>query len=103
MTSDAGAHDSPVVPTAVTVHLQGVAREIPYTAGDTILQAARRAGLSPPSACEESYCGCCMAKLVRGSVAMAQCHALDSDDRAEGWILTCQARPTSAECEVRWE
>jgi ferredoxin len=85
------------------VHLEGTAHEIPYAAGETILQAARRAGLSPPFACEESYCGCCMAKLVRGRVAMARCEALDEVERAEGWILACQARPTSPTCEVRWE
>lgn len=90
-------------PCRITLHLEGATHEVSCAPGDTILQAARRAGLSPPFACEESYCGCCMAKLVRGSVAMAQCHALDASERAEGWILTCQARPTSAACEVRWD
>lgn len=90
-------------PTAITVHLDGATHVIPYAAGETLLQAARRAGLSPPSACEDGYCGCCMATLLRGEVAMAQCHALDDDDRASGMILTCQARPTSGAIEVRWD
>ncbi len=90
-------------PATITVHLDGVAHEIPYDAGDTLLQTARKAGLSPPSACEDGYCGCCMATLLRGEVAMAQCHALDDDDRARGMILTCQARPTSGAIEVRWD
>jgi ferredoxin len=90
-------------PATITVHLDGATHEIPYAAGDTLLQAARKAGLSPPSACEDGYCGCCMATLVRGEVAMAQCHALDDDDRAQGMILTCQARPTSGAIEVRWD
>jgi len=91
------------VPATITVHLDGATHEIPYAAGDTLLQAARKAGLRPPSACEDGYCGCCMATLLRGEVAMAQCHALDDDDRAQGLILSCQARPTSGAIEVRWE
>ena len=87
----------------LTVHLDGATHEIPCTAGETLLQAARKAGLSPPSACEDGYCGCCMATLVRGEVEMAACHALDDDDRARRQILTCQARPVSGAIEVRWD
>jgi 3-ketosteroid 9alpha-monooxygenase subunit B len=105
--AEPGASGAPqpaaTVARTVTVHLEGETHEIPIEPGEPILKAARRAGLSPPFACEESYCGCCMARLVRGRVAMAQCHALDAEERAEGWILACQAVPTSAECEVRWE
>jgi 3-ketosteroid 9alpha-monooxygenase subunit B len=90
-------------PETIVVHLEGATHLLPHTPGETILVTARKAGLSPPFACEESYCGCCMARLVQGTVSMAQCHALDAADRAEGWILTCQAKPTSAVCEVRWE
>ncbi len=106
--ADAGAAEAPSAgasdaPATITVHLDGVAHEIPYVAGDTLLQSARKAGLNPPSACEDGYCGCCMATLLRGDVAMAQCHALDDDDRARCMILTCQARPTSGAVEVRWD
>jgi len=97
--SDAG--DGP--PRRITVHLDGATHEIPYVAGQSILEAARAAGLRPPFACEESYCGSCIAKLLRGTVTMAVCHALDDDEREEGFILTCQAKPTSAECEVAWD
>ena len=104
--ADATAASSAAIadaPATITVHLDGVAHVIPYAAGDTLLQTARKAGLSPPSACEDGYCGCCMATLLHGEVAMARCHALDDDDRARGMILTCQARPTSGAIEVRWD
>lgn len=90
-------------PATITVHLDGVAHEIPCGAGETLLQAARKAGLNPPSACEDGYCGCCMATLLCGEVAMEQCHALDEDDRAQGLILPCQARPVSGAIVVRWD
>jgi len=98
-----GGGGAAVAPATITVHLDGATHEIPYAAGDTLLQSARKAGLNPPSACEDGYCGCCMATLLRGEVAMAQCHALDDDDRAQGMILTCQARPRSGTIEVRWD
>lgn len=87
----------------LVVHLAGERHEVVPGAGETILASARRAGLAPPFACEASYCGCCMAKLLRGTVAMARHDALDADDLAEHWILACQAVPTSDECEIRWE
>lgn len=87
----------------LVVHLAGERHEVPHGAGETILASARKAGLTPPFACEESYCGCCMAKLLRGTVSMAHSNALDDEDRAAGWILACQAVPTSRECEIRWE
>jgi 3-ketosteroid 9alpha-monooxygenase subunit B len=101
--ANTGPGAASLAPTTITVHLDGATHEISYAAGDTLLQAARKAGLSPPSACEDGYCGCCIATLVRGEVAMAQCHALDDDDRQRGMILTCQARPTSDAIEVRWD
>ena len=100
---DAVAPDASALPSSITVHLDGETHEVPYAPGQSILQAARAAGLSPPFACEESYCGSCIATLLRGQVEMAQCHALDPSERAEGLILTCQAKPTAGECEVRWD
>ena len=87
----------------LTVHLDGGRHEIGCAAGETVLEAVRRAGLNPPSACEDGYCGCCMARLLRGRVEMARCNALDPDEVAEGWILTCQSRPQTPECDVSYE
>jgi 3-ketosteroid 9alpha-monooxygenase subunit B len=100
---DQTAPEADALPSTITVQLDGATHEVPYTPGQSILQAARAAGLSPPFACEESYCGSCIATLVRGTVEMAVCHALDESERAEGLILPCQAKPTSEECEVRWD
>jgi len=87
----------------LTVHVDGAAHEVFCAPGETVLQAVRRAGLNPPSACEDGYCGCCMARLLRGRVEMARCNALDPDEVAEGWILTCQSRPQTPHCEVSYE
>lgn len=88
---------------ALVVHLDGDTHEVDCAPGETVLEAVRRAGLNPPSACEDGYCGCCMARLLRGRVEMARCNALDPDEVAEGWILTCQSRPQTPECEVGYD
>ena len=70
--------------------------------GRTLLQLAREAGLEPPFACEEGYCGSCMARLTRGTVHMKTNDVLDETDLAEGLILTCQSVPTAPVVEVEY-
>ena len=101
-----GLPESPAAPeiaATVTVHIDGATHEVGCAPGETVLQAVRRAGLNPPSACEDGYCGCCMARLLHGRVEMARCHALEPDEVAEGWILTCQSHPQTPELEVRYD
>ncbi len=75
----------------------------PYRAGNTLLQTARIAGLRAPSSCETGSCGTCMARLESGSARMLNNDALDDDEVAEGWVLTCQSLPTSRSVHVVYE
>jgi 3-ketosteroid 9alpha-monooxygenase subunit B len=90
-------------PSEIVVHLEGKAHRIPYQAGQTILDAARKAGLQPPFACEEAFCGSCAAKRVRGSVALDRNDVFTAQELEAGWILTCHGRATSADCEITWD
>ncbi len=85
------------VPATFTMTFEGKTHEIPYKPGLTLLQAAEAAGHKPPSSCEDGYCGCCMAMLRSGQVEMRSHEALSPQDIKRGWILACQARPTSGE------
>jgi 3-ketosteroid 9alpha-monooxygenase subunit B len=91
------------LPREIVVHLEGKTHRVPYTAGQTILAAVRAAGLAPPFACEEAFCGSCAAKRVRGEIALDRNDVFNAQELAEGWILTCHGRPASAECEISWE
>lgn len=95
-------HAGDGTPAQISVSLDGERRELPYAAGQTVLEAARAAGLEAPFACEEGYCSCCMAKVVKGTVRMLANDALDADQLAEGWVLTCQSVPTSDELEIEY-
>ena len=74
-----------------------------YRAGNTLLQTARIAGLRAPSSCETGSCGTCMARIVSGSARMLNNDALDDDEVAEGWVLTCQSLPTSRSVHMVYE
>ncbi|MBK8347634.1 MAG: 2Fe-2S iron-sulfur cluster binding domain-containing protein [Saprospiraceae bacterium] len=47
----------------------------------------------PPYSCTSGACSTCMAKVTEGEVTMDSCYALDDDEIAAGYILTCQSHP----------
>ena len=77
----------------VTILLDGKSESVPLHPGETLLDSGRRAGLSPPFSCEAGNCGTCMAMLREGTANMRVNDALDDDEVAEGYVLTCQAIP----------
>jgi ferredoxin-NADP reductase len=88
---------------SIVVRLDGRKQTISYDAGDTILEAARRAGFKPPFNCQAGSCATCMAFLREGKVAMRVNNALSAEEVEEGWILTCQAIPLSREVVVDYD
>jgi ring-1,2-phenylacetyl-CoA epoxidase subunit PaaE len=88
----------------VTVAMDGIEQSFQLAAaGDTILDAALRAGLDAPYSCAGGACGTCRAKVLLGRAVMDQNHALDADEVANGYVLTCQAHPTSEELRVDYD
>jgi len=88
---------------SIVIRLDRRKHAIGYEPGDTILDAARRAGLSPPFACEAGNCATCMAYLDEGRATMRVNNALSADEVEAGWVLTCQAIPTSREVVVDYD
>ncbi|MET8523692.1 fatty acid desaturase [Nocardioides sp. NPDC004968] len=90
-------------PATVTVGLRGRQHEVSLAAGDTVLEAALKAGLEAPYACLGGACGTCKAKVTLGSVAMEQNFALSSAEVETGHVLTCQSRPTTPMVAVDYD
>jgi ferredoxin len=90
-------------PERLVIRLDRRTHTAAYHPGDTLLEAARRAGLRPPSSCEAGDCATCMAHLDKGSVTMRANNALTAEDLADGYILTCQSIPTSEEIVVDYD
>lgn len=95
--------ETEVVSDEVTIVLDGVTTTASYDSGNTLLQTARMAGLRAPSSCEIGSCGTCMARLTQGTARMINNDALEPDEVDEGWVLTCQALPTSPRVRVVYE
>lgn len=63
--------------------------------GEPVLEAALRARGDAPYACKGGVCGTCRAKLLEGTVRMERNYALEDEEVAAGYVLTCQSHPTS--------
>jgi len=77
--------------------------ELTFAKGKTVLDTMLDAGHDVPYSCTSGACSTCMAKVTKGSVEMEACFALDDDEIKEGFILTCQAHPTSAVVEIDFD
>jgi len=77
----------------VTIILGKKKKTVPRHTGETLLETARRAGLTPPFSCEAGNCGTCIATLTEGTATMRVNDALTDDEVTEGFVLTCQAIP----------
>jgi ferredoxin len=87
----------------VNIRLDRKKVSVPRVPGETLLESARRAGLSPPFSCEAGNCGTCMAKLIEGEATMRTNDVLEEDEIADGYILTCQAVPDTPSITVLYE
>ena len=75
--------------------LDGIRHRFPVAAGQSIIEAAEAAGLELPYSCRGGMCCTCRARLVDGTVEMAQNYSLERWELEAGYVLTCQSRPTA--------
>ncbi|WP_067678639.1 ferredoxin--NADP reductase [Nocardia miyunensis] len=87
----------------VTIILNRKKKTVPRNDGETLLESARRAGLTPPFSCEAGNCATCMAKVTEGHATLRQNNALTDDELEEGYVLTCQAVPDTDSITVDYE
>lgn len=87
----------------VTIELDRQKVTLPYRAGYTLMQMARSADMRPPSSCETGTCGTCIAQVTEGAARLLNNDVLDDDEIAEGYVVTCQALPTTRTVRVVYE
>jgi ring-1,2-phenylacetyl-CoA epoxidase subunit PaaE len=69
----------------------------------TVLEGAQRVRPDLPFACKGGVCGTCRAKVTSGKVHMRRNFALEDAEVADGFVLTCQSLPVSAELAVDYD
>jgi len=87
----------------LAIRLGGKLHRLTCQPGQSILQAAREAGLSPPAACEEGFCGSCAARRLRGKIHLRANDVFSEEDLTAGWTLTCQGYPETPDCEISYD
>ncbi|MCR5979446.1 2Fe-2S iron-sulfur cluster binding domain-containing protein [Gordonia jinghuaiqii] len=86
----------------VEVELDGETHTLTWPRKRTLIDVMLAAGLDAPYSCQEGECGSCACTLTEGTVDMDNAGALDPEDIEDGYILGCQAHPTSDSLKIEF-
>ncbi|SAL05891.1 ferredoxin oxidoreductase [Caballeronia calidae] len=78
-----------------TVKLSRSSKSFTMNATDTVLAAAKKAGVAVASSCSQGVCGTCKTKVLEGSVDMKHNGGIRDREVQKGFRLLCCSRPTS--------
>jgi ring-1,2-phenylacetyl-CoA epoxidase subunit PaaE len=101
--AQAAPADAPAPGATVTVVLDGRATTLSVPPGTPVLDGARRVRPDLPYACKGGVCGTCRARLTEGAATMRRNFALEPEETAAGYILTCQAIPETPTLTVSYD
>jgi len=70
--------------------------------GETILDAALRAGLNLPHSCKGGHCSSCRARIRAGSISYPRGRPLGlmEDEERDGYVLLCQAHAANEDLAI---
>ena len=88
---------------ALTVVLDGKPHSLRMNKDEHVLDVALNAGLDLPWSCRGGVCCTCRAKVMEGSVEMTKNFTLEPWETEKGFVLSCQARPTSDKLTVSYD
>jgi 3-ketosteroid 9alpha-monooxygenase subunit B len=89
--------------TELVVELDGDVTTHSWPEGAKLLDVLLAAGRPAPYSCREGACSACACVLQEGTVELEHNDVLDEADLADGIILSCQARATSAVVKVSYD
>jgi ferredoxin-NADP reductase len=78
---------------AYRIRLQRSGRDLECAPGETVLAAAKAAGVRLPSSCTQGLCGTCKSTLVSGEVDMNHAGGIRPREVAAGKFLPCCSKP----------
>ncbi|MFR9776051.1 1,2-phenylacetyl-CoA epoxidase subunit PaaE [Micromonospora sp. MS34] len=95
--------DEPGTGAEVTIVLDGRSSSFTMGRDERVLDAALKVRGELPYACKGGVCSTCRAKVVYGEVTMARNYALEPDEVAAGYVLTCQSSPVTDQLTVDYD
>ncbi|TXI72880.1 MAG: phenylacetate-CoA oxygenase/reductase subunit PaaK [Limnohabitans sp.] len=87
----------------LTVVLDGKPYEMPMNRDEKILDIALAMGLDLPYSCKGGVCCTCRCKVTQGTTVMDKNFTLEKPEVDAGFVLSCQARPTSDRVVVSFD
>jgi ring-1,2-phenylacetyl-CoA epoxidase subunit PaaE len=87
----------------LTVVLDGKPYAMPMRRNEKILDIALSLGMDLPYACKAGVCCTCRCKVMEGTTEMEKNFTLEKHEVAQGFVLSCQARPTSDRVVVSFD
>jgi ring-1,2-phenylacetyl-CoA epoxidase subunit PaaE len=87
----------------LTVVLDGKPYDMPMNKNEKILDIALALGLDLPYSCKGGVCCTCRCKVMEGSTEMDKNFTLEKPEVDQGFVLSCQARPTSDRVVVSFD
>jgi ring-1,2-phenylacetyl-CoA epoxidase subunit PaaE len=88
----------------ISVVMDGRRRSFPMSPSDpSVLDAAERAGLELPFSCRSGICATCRTRITEGAAVMTHNIALEPWEIEAGFVLCCQARPTTPTLEISYD
>ena len=88
---------------SLTITLDGKNHTLPMGRDEHVLDAALAAGLDLPYSCKAGVCCTCRAKVTSGTVHMDKNFTLEAWEVDRGFVLTCQARPTTDNLAINFD
>jgi ring-1,2-phenylacetyl-CoA epoxidase subunit PaaE len=89
--------------TAITVLLDDEETTFIMDKKDDILAASLRNDLDAPYSCQGGVCSSCLCKVTEGNAVMTKNSILSEEEVGEGFVLACQAHPTTASIVVDFD
>lgn len=101
--SSVGGGEEGGEPSQAVVHLDDQEIELSVPTHFSILDALIAKGHNPPHSCTSGACCTCMAIIKEGEVKMNRSDALSKSEIKDGFILTCQAFPTTEKVVIDYD
>ena len=86
---------APVAQAGFTAQFSESQKAAVMSPGETVLEAAEAVDVEIENSCRAGSCGTCIVKLLSGEVSMEVDDGLGEDEKEQGYILACQAIPST--------